>query len=73
MVGVAGAGGGDGRVKWMGEGIPEGDARGGGLYWCAGGDAFEHAGLSGHVGDSFYMEKEFYTESPEDTEVAEKK
>jgi hypothetical protein len=73
MVGVAGAGGGDGGVKWMSEGISESDARGGGLYRCAGRDAFEHAGLSGHVGESFYMEKEFYTESTEDTEVAEKK
>jgi len=58
MVGVAGAGGGDGRVKWVGEGISESDARGGGLYWCAGGDAFEHARLSGHVGGSFYTEVE---------------
>ncbi len=56
MVGVAGAGGGDGGVKWVGEGISESDARGGGLYWCAGRDAFEHAGLSGHVGESFYMD-----------------
>ena len=73
MVGVASAGGGDGRVKWMSEGIPESDARSGRLYWCAGRDAFEHAGLSGHVGGSFYMEKEFYAESSEDTEGAEKR
>jgi hypothetical protein len=25
---------------------------------CVGGDAFEHAGLSGHVGKSFYTEVE---------------
>jgi hypothetical protein len=56
MVGVAGAGGGDGGVKRVGKGIPESDARSGGLYWCAGRDAFEHAGLSGHVGESFYMD-----------------
>jgi hypothetical protein len=58
MVGVAGAGGGDGGVKWMGEGVSESDAGGGGLYLCAGGDAVEHARLSGHVGESFYTEVE---------------
>ena len=58
MVGIAGAGGGDGGVKWMSEGISESDAGGGGLYLCAGGDAFEHARLSGHVGGSFYTEVE---------------
>ena len=31
MVGVAGAGGGNGGVKWMGEGISESNARGGGF------------------------------------------
>src|SRR5271163_823955 len=56
MVGVAGAGGGDGGVKGVGEGISESDARGGGFYRCAGRDAFEHARLSGHVGESFYMD-----------------
>ena len=58
MVGVAGAGGGYSRVKWVGEGISESDARSGGLQLRVGRDAVEHAGLSGHVGESFYMDAE---------------
>ena len=58
MVGIAGAGGGNGGVKWVGERVSESDARRGGLNLCAGGDAFEHARLSGHVGESFYTEVE---------------
>jgi hypothetical protein len=72
MVGVAGAGRGDGGIVGMREGIPESYAGRGGLYLCVRGDAFEHAGLCGHVGGSFYMEKEFYTESTEDTEGTER-
>lgn len=42
----------------MSEGVSESDARGGGFYFCAGRDAFEHAGLSGHDGKPFYTEVE---------------
>jgi len=55
--GVASAGGGDGGIVRMGEGIAEGDARGGGFDELAGAAGFEHAGLRGHVGKSFYTDK----------------
>jgi hypothetical protein len=71
--GVAGTGGGDGGVVGMSEGIAESHARRGGFDEFTGTAGFEHAGLCGHVGGSFYMEKEFYTESSEDTEGTEKK
>jgi len=58
MVGVAGASGGNGGVKWVGEGISESDARGGGSQLRVGRDAVEQARLSGHVGGSFYTEVE---------------
>ena len=48
--GVAGAGGGDGRVEGMGPGVAEGDAGGGGLDKFTGERVFEHAGLRGHGG-----------------------
>jgi hypothetical protein len=57
----------------MSEGVTESDAGRGGFDKLAGTGAFEHAGLCGHVGGSFYTEKEFYTESTEDIEGAEKK
>jgi hypothetical protein len=38
----------------MREAVAEGDARGSGFYWLGLGRAFEHAGLRGHVGESFY-------------------
>ena len=71
--GVAGTRGGDGGVVGMSESVAKGDARRGGFDKFTGTAGFEHAGLRGHVGESFYMEKGFYTESSEDTEGAEKK
>ncbi len=56
--GVTGAGGGDGGIVGMREGVAESDAGWGGFdefAWTAG---FEHAGLCGHVGGSFYTEVE---------------
>lgn len=65
MVGVAGARGGDSRVKGMAEEIPECDAGRAGFDGFEGGRAFKHARLCGH-------EEEFNTEGAEDTESAEK-
>ena len=65
MVGVTGAGGGDGGIEWMVEGIAECDARRSGFYDFGGMSAIEHARLSGH-------EEEFNTEDLEDTESLEK-
>jgi hypothetical protein len=52
--GIAGARGGNGGIEGMRESVAESDARGGGFDEFAGGRAIEHAGLSGHVGRSFY-------------------
>jgi hypothetical protein len=52
--GVTGSRGGDGGIERMREGVSESDARRGGFDEFAGGRAFEHARLSGHVGRSFY-------------------
>ena len=52
--GVAGAGGGDGGVVGMREGVAEGDAGRGGFDEFAGAAGFEHAGLGDHVVGSFY-------------------
>src|SRR5215469_3103396 len=51
---VAGARGGDGGIKRMREGIPEGDAGGAGIDVLAGVRTVEHARLGGHVGRLFY-------------------
>ena len=54
--GIAGAGSGDGGIVGVREGVAEGDAGRCGFDEFAGAAAFEHAGLSGHVGGSFYMD-----------------
>jgi hypothetical protein len=71
--GIASAGGGYGGIVGMREGVAKGDSGWGGFDEFAGTAGFEHAGLCGHVGESFYMEKEFYTESTEDIEDTEKR
>jgi hypothetical protein len=58
MVGVAGAGGGDGGVERMSPGVAEGDAGRGGFDEFAGEGVFEHAGLRGHDGSLLYMRAE---------------
>jgi hypothetical protein len=50
----------------MREGVAEGDSGRGGLDEFAGTAGFEHAGLSGHVGNSFYTEVESYKSKVED-------
>ena len=52
--GVAGAGGGDGGVVRMREGVAESDAGRSSFDEFAGTAGVEHAGLGGHVGGSFY-------------------
>ena len=56
--GVAGARGGYGGIVGMREGVAESDAWGSGFDEFAWTGAFEHAGLRGHVGGSFYTEVE---------------
>ena len=51
---VAGAGGGDGGIERMREGVTETDARRGGFDQFAGVRVIKHAGLSSHVGTSLY-------------------
>jgi hypothetical protein len=51
---VTGAGGGDGGIERVSEGIAESDARRGGFYEFAGASAIKHAGLSSHDGSSLY-------------------
>ena len=52
--GVTGAGGGNGRIEWVREGVAERDAGRGGFDEFARARAIEHAGLSGHYGSSLY-------------------
>src|SRR6267378_113218 len=52
--GVAGAGGGDGGIERVSEGVAESDARRGGFDEFAGARAIKHAGLSSHDGSSLY-------------------
>src|SRR5229473_2725914 len=52
--GVTGASGGDGGIKRVGEGVAQSYTGRGGFDCTAGRRTFEHAGLRGHVGDSFY-------------------
>ncbi len=52
--GVAGAGGGNGGVERVSEGVAEGDARRGGFDEFAGARAIKHSGLSSHDGSSLY-------------------
>ena len=54
--GVTGAGGGDRGVVGMRESVAESDSGRGGFDEFAGTAWFEHAGLRGHVGGSFYMD-----------------
>jgi len=54
MVGVAGAGGGDGGIERMVEKVAQGNARQGGFNGFGGGSAIEHARLCGHDGRLFY-------------------
>jgi len=54
---VTGAGGGDGRVEGMSESVAESDARRSGLDEFSGISGMEHARLSGHVEEAFYMEE----------------
>lgn len=52
--GVASAGGGDGGIVRMREGVAKSDAWRGGFDEFSGAAWFEHAGLCGHVGKQFY-------------------
>jgi hypothetical protein len=52
--GVTSAGGGDGGVKGMSEGVAESDARRAGSHEFAGTRAIKHARLSSHDGSSLY-------------------